>query len=351
MDDDDIDQRIEDIASDYDTDPETVRKKYEEKLEQIESKDVIGIGKDELKDVALQTTVANLQSGSRTGPAGEVEEVPILAIGNYGVFDTWGQDNDTVLVGVGIVAPEDKSDENRPPGVGVFILKESVGLDIGRARQEWLWGEHIRGWFTVDKMAESFTTRDRTYYILESTDESKFEGADFSGDLPGSPADVRDLLANNFVKESFTLATVADNLSVSGEDFGSNWADLRRIKGQVVDAYRRLPEECEPGENPFGKLVLVDSTVGNMDDLEENRDLVTEDELENGRQPGLQVYLPPEAVQYGEDSTLEVYGTLTRNEETGQITMDGAGVAPLVPYPYDDGDEGGSSDDTEVESL
>ena len=352
MDDDEIQDELADIAESYDKDLDDVQALYDEKLAHMEEVDVVGIEEDDYPRAALSTVQSQLLSESRSGgPQGEAVEIPILAVGNFGVFDSWGKDDDTVMVGVGIAAPDDTSSENRPAGPAVFILKESQGLDIGKCRDLWQWGNHLRGWFTVEKLKESFAGRKRTYYVCGSTDRSKVEEADFSGSLPSSNADVQKLLADTYFPETFELETVADNLSMEGEEFGANWLDLRRFQGQVVDYYRRLPEDCEPDQNPFGKYVLIDQAGASPEELESNRDLVTDDDVENGRTPGLQVFIPPEAVQYGNGSTVEVYGTLTRNSNTGQITMRAAGVAPMIPYPLDEEDEGGDHDDAEQEAL
>lgn len=355
-----IDEDIAEIAERYDKEEDQVRSDFEEKLAHIREADVIGIEEDDYETFALSGVKSSYHSAERTGGfSGEAEEVPILSIGNALTTDSWGQDNDHVMVGVGIAAPEDTENENRPPGVAVCIMNESEGMDIGAMRRLWKWGQHIRGWFDVTKMTDSYQDRDRTYYLLQSTDRSKAEEADFSDSLPSTLADVREFINEHYVRETFALQPGPDNPKPSAaqalsredeEDFGSQWADLRRFRGQVVDDFKRLPEDCEPDENPFGKYVLIDDTVATPDEIEAEGELVTDEDVENGRTPGLQVMLPPEAVEYGMDSTLEVYGTLQRDDETGQISMRGAGVCPIIPYPRDDGSEEGE-DSAEVESL
>lgn len=350
MEQDDIDDEISAIAAEYGRDESDVRAKYDEKLDYIKSTDVIGV--DDYERAALNTTRSYFQRKKRAGEAsGEVEEVPVLAIGNYGVFTGWGDDDDSVMIGVGVAAPEDTEDENRVPGLTAFVMKESVGMDLGKARQLWQWGNHIRGWFVVDTFDEEFAARDRSYYLADSTSESRMEEADFSGSLPSEPDKIREFLNNNFVLESFTLQNVADNVSREGDEFGANWLDLRRIEAQVVDTFRRDPEDCDADENPFGKYAVIDDSVASAEELAGNRDVVTDDDVDSGRQLGLQVFCSPEKVKYGEDSTLELYGTVGRNPETGQHTMRAAGVAPVIPFPRESDDEGGDAEDVETDVI
>lgn len=354
MDEDAIEAELDDIADQYDRDLDEVKDIYEDKLDHIENADVIGVDEEDYPEHALRTTRSNLQSATRSGgggPSGPVEEVPFLAIGNFGVFDSWGNDDDTVMVGVGVAAPPDTEEENRLPGLCAVIMNESAGLDIGKARDLWKWGNHIRGWFTIEKLTESFASRDRSYYIAGSEDRSKIEEADFEGSLPTEADEIREFLGENYVKEDFTLDSVVDAISMEEGEFGANWLDLRRFEGQVVDSYRRDPEDCEPGQNPFGKYTLIDDTVASPDELEEDRNIMSEDDVENGRTPGLQAFLPPEQIEYGEDSTVEVYGTVNRDGETGRITMRGAGVAPIIPFPREEEGGGGDHEDVQKEDL
>lgn len=345
--DDETKAQLEEVAADYDRDYDDVAQLYEDKLTQVQEADVVGLADDEYPQIALNTVVGKLQQQARTGPTGEAEEVPVLAIGNFGVFDNWGQNNDTVMVAVGIASPDDTESENRPAGVTVFFLNESRGLDIGKARDMWKWGNHLRGWFDMEKL-DTFTGRKRSYYRGNSTDRSRVEHDEFD-DLPTEPAAVREFVNDHFVKESFTLDDVASAVPPEYDEFGASWADLRRFQGQVVDVFRRTEAECDPGDNPFGKMTLIDHTVASPDELESNDDLVDEDDVKNGRQLGLQVFCEPDHIEYGEDSTVEVYGNLTRSD-TGKHTMRACGVAPIIPVPYDDG-QGEDHDDAEQEAL
>lgn len=356
MDEADVTEELEQIAEEYDRDFDEVRSIYEDKLAHIQNADVIGIDESDFPRHALATVKSNMQSSKRTGGivSGDAEEVPILALGLILVTQNWGQNNDHVAVGVGVAAPPDTDSENRLPGLTAFIMNESDGMDIGKARRIFQWGNHVRGWFAIEKLEEAFGGRDREYYVAGSTDRSKIEEASFDGSLPTEPDAIRQFVNENYVKEDFTLATMADNISVDDDDleFGANWLDLRRIEGQVVDSFRRLPEDCDDDQNPFGKYVLTDDTVESYEDLKERRDLRDEDDIDNDRTPGLQCFVPPEAVKWGEDSTVEIYGVLERNEDNGKHTLRGAGVAPVIPFPRGgDEEEGGDHDDAETEAL
>lgn len=353
----DIQTELKSIADEFDVGVDDVESLYESRLEHFSDVDVINVDEADYPAEALATVRSHYFAQSRTASGSrETLEIPILAIGHFGTFNDWGRDNDTVLVAVGVAAPPDSPDENRPAGLCVFLLSEARGIDIGRAREMWQWGAQLNGWFALERLTESFAGRSRTYYVANSTDRSKLEEATFDT-LPDNPAAVQELLAENFIPESFELADInpeslAEVLSVEGEEFGSNWLDLRRYRGRVVDSFRRLPEECEPDENPFGVYRMIDDSVavGGLNELESNELLYSNTDSENSRTPGLQVIVPPESVQWGEDSTLELYGIVRQNSETGQVTMRAAGIAPIIPVPYPE-NGGGDHDDVEQTEL
>lgn len=356
-----VDERLDELAQNHDADPDKVREKYEEKLalaqEKIKAGETVDVTEEQAAKYAVNMVRADLQTLERTG---ETIETPILAIGNYGIFEGWGEDNDSVLVGVGVAVPPDGESENRPAGLGVAIMSEKQGVDLGRARKLWQWGEHIRGWFNISKMTDSFQADKKTYYTLNSTSNSRVEEADFSGDLPTDDSALRQFVNENYVNNTFALQPDEDDdrmalpnaVSKGGEDFGSQWLDLRRFEGQVVDYYRRLPEDCDPSqdEQPFGKYVLTDDTIDSAEDAAADPHLTSEEDREQGRQPGLQVFVEPEMVEYGPGATIEVYGVLTRDDESGQHRLNAAGISPIFPIPIED-EEGGDADDVEQEPL
>lgn len=339
---DDIQDDLDELADKHGKDYDDLEALYEKKLERIKETDVIGIEEDDYPEKALATVRSNLQRGSRAGsigPSGDVEEIPIAAVGNVGRM-AWS--NGDVVIAHGIVAPPDTDDENRLPGVGIIIMDEDSGVDLTEARKMFRFGNHVRGWFTVDKLTDSFQERDREYYVLGAPEESKIQEADFDS-LPSGEEFVQ-FVNENYIQEEVTLDTLADNLSEEGEEFGSQWLDLRRFEGQVLDSYR-------DDEKDFGNYVLTDETYASQEEMEDVDELVDADDIENGRTLGLNVWMAPEHVVYGDDSTVVVYGTLSQDDETGKIVMNGTGVAGLIGFPREGNSGGGDHDDTEVDEI
>lgn len=336
---------LESLAAESEKSLEVLKQQYLEKRESNKERLSGVMGEEELIEATLNGVRADLQFQART--TGEVEELDIFALGHHGTMDWEDRDNGgekEVVIALGIVAPDDKPDENRPAGVAAFICDETDGVDLGNIRKRFEFGNHLAGWFSIRKN-DDFSDRKRTYYLGNCNDETKVEEVEL--DLPTEPDDQCEFV-RQYVPEESDVTEIASNLSREGDNFGTSWLDMRRVTGQVVDAYR----DRDSGGRGTGIFRVIDSSVSGPEELE-RLPYMTDEDVEKGRTPGLNVWIPPEFVECGRESTIELIGDLSKNPETGQISMNAVAAIPHIPYPYEDNSngDGGDHDDVEAESL
>lgn len=310
MNDDEIETQLEELVSDTDHDVKWAWEKYREKQDKISSV-AEGLSDEAIQQHAIRSVKSDLYQGSRTS-YGETVEVDILSVGHGGVRQWQDRDNGgekDVLIAYGIVNPGPDEDGNdRPYGIGVFVCDETDGVDIGNLRDAF--GEtlnNLKGYFTVQESDELPNT-----YVLNSSDKTRVE----SVETDMSQEEKRDFL-HQFVEEEANIATIHQHLSATNEEgysaeFG---ADIKRMEATVIDYHK--------GDG-FNTYTLLDDSVVDPDEL--GADIVSD----RARSPGLTAWVPDEFHQWGENSLLEVYGSIRRNED-GQISMNVCGVIPLIP--------------------
>lgn len=319
MEEDEIEQRLTEFVEDTNKGLEWAWDTYHEKLDAAKERASDGVDEDRLAEAAIQSVRGELVQGSRTG--GPVEEIDILSIGHGGIRE-WndgdGGEKD-VLIAYGVVNPPDD-----PAGIGVFLCDSQDGVDVYNLKDKFGTLDSLTGHFQVSESDELTGV-----YILRSSEDTRVE----EDDSDMSDSDKRDFL-HNFVEEDAEISTIHEHLSITNEDgyeaeFG---ADLKRMTCTVVDWYE--------GDG-FNTYTVLDDSVVDHDELGD--DVVSD----RGRTPGMTVWCPEEFFEYGDDSQLELYGTVTRSDD-GQIAMNAVGVYPLIPFEQEEQQSGDSTDEENV---
>lgn len=328
MNDDEIESELETIVEGTDKDLSWAWETYYDKLEKAKEA-ANGLSEETLQEHALQTTKNDIYQGSRTS-FGETKDINILSIGHGGVRRWNDRDNGgekDVLISYGVVQPgKDEDGNDLPMGVGVFICDETDGVDIGNLRSAF--GEtlaNLTGYFTVQKSEELTIGGDTPVYVCNSSDKTRVEPE-------GSEMDQQEKreFLHNYISEEATIANIHQHLSATNDDgypaeFG---ADIKRMNATVIDFHK--------GDG-FNTYTLLDDSVVDPDEL--GADIVSD----QARSPGLTAWVPDEFHQWGVNSQLEVYGTLSRNDD-GQITINVCGVIPLIPMEMEEPEQESESE-------
>lgn len=327
MDDEKITERLRRIVNDADQDVsiEEARAAYEEELAEHREHATELVDEEDLQEQALSVLEADLFRGESTG--GPVEELEILTIGHKGVQQWSDGDGGTrnVIVSFGLTQPEDE-----PMGVGVFINDESRGADLGNVRE--LFGETLttaKGWYQVE---QSDTLSN--VYICNTTDETRVE---YDESVDRSRKELLDLLRTH-IDEEADLSDLSNVVTTTNDegyaaDFG---ADIKRLEGTVISHY-------QDQQKGYQRYTVKDRSTS-VDDLD---DAI---HSEQARDMGLTVWLSEDFYRWGEDSTLEFYGTFERDDE-GQIQMNAYGIVPLNPRPLEQGEESSQPTGLTEESI
>jgi hypothetical protein len=319
MEEDEIEQRLTDFVEDTNKDLEWAWETYHEKMESAKERANGGVSEENLASAALQSVRGELVQGSRSG--GPVEEVDILSIGHSGI-QAWndgdGGEKD-VLVAYGVVNPDDD-----PAGIGVMICDSSDGVDVHNLAGMFGTLDSLKGWFQIEESDELTGV-----YTLRSSEDTRVEE-----DTSDMSAEDKRAFLHNFIEDDVKISNIAEYLSVTNSDgyaaeFG---ADLKRMTCTVVDWYK--------GDD-FNTYTVLDESV--VDHSELGDDVVSE----QGRTPGLTVWCPDEFFEYGNDSQLEIYGTITRSDD-GQIAMNAKGIFPLIPFEQEEQQSGDTTDEENV---
>lgn len=331
-----IETELTEIAESRDKDFEAVKAAYEDKLEVVEERLVGEESEEEKQKYALQLLRSESIQKRRT--RGSVEELPILAIGHGG---TRPFGDGQAVMAYGIINPEDAR-----PGLAVFICKsEDVDLDDIRAKFQTL--NTLRGYFTRNESDNFDPASEKQVYVCNATEDSYVEevspddAPDSSpiSELPTDREAKRDLINENFMDEPVQLANIHEHLSKTDPESGYTvdfGADVKRMRGQIVDA--AVFEDSDSG------LVVV------LDDSVSPEELGDDVVGEQQRVPGLGCWIPPEFVEYGENSIVDIYGTVSVSDD-GQVSMNGCGIVPIISFDYEGQSGGGSNDNVETETI
>ena len=316
-----IEERLKRHISGRDKDLDWAWSQYRDNLEEAEENAFPGADEEMIQKQAIKMVRGSVVQGDRSG--GPVEPVEVLVIGHAGI-DQWSDGDDgekDVLKAYGVVKPPDKS-----AGLGVFLFEETDGVDVYNIKSMFDTLATLTAHVRVKESDELSGV-----YRLRSSEDTRVEERSSDKD----DAERRKII-HNFIEEEAKIENISEYLSLTNEngypmDFG---ADMKRMTCNVVDWYE--------GDG-FNTFTVLDESV--VDPSELGEDVVGE----RGRTPGLTVWCPDEFFEYGTDSQLEIYGTLTCSED-GQVTMNAKGIFPLFSFEQEDENygDGDSTDETNV---
>lgn len=281
----------------------------------------------------------------------EPEDIPILAIGYNGPRPMGGS---RVLFGYGLANPSeagvvytDDEEDSDPPGLSVFVCDED-DMDVEKAQNCFQPLNTLKGTFTRARPNKVRSKGGNVTYRMDSTLESDVEEVEIDS-LPSTLESKRKGINEMYLDEDddvFTLETASQHMSIRDGGYTADYGlDIKRIRGYVVDVYRKFGDPDDPEDSSFGVYTIADNTVANVEDLKDAG-------LDGGNEQGaigLTVWMEPELVQYDVDSYVDVYGALRYNDDHN-IVMDGYGMVPVSGIPINDGQEP-IDDDVETTSL
>lgn len=294
---------------------------YEENLEQIEDRAMESLTDDQKREFALGMIEDDQLFKDRVGGSGEEMELEILAIGQGGEMNEWGQDDDDVVYSYGFIFGPLGDDGQEKAAKAVFVNKKSDDVDLREIQRMFHAGNTMKGVYEVSESRDL----DNVYrcFSCGATDPVEQE-------LDSLPTDREDKLEilRQAVPEA-SLASLHDDLTAYDPESGYTYdfgADLRRIDARIVDYY--IGED-----NSWGRYTIMDDSVTEDDVV--GTDIVGDEQ----NVPGLTVWADPQYhMEYGRKSRVEMYGTVEEGTE-GNLVMNLVGIIPKVPMPMDDDDQ------------
>jgi len=278
---------------------EEVREWYEDKLQEYDS--------EKLAQITVQS---EFNSWVNSGADGEVRMITIGA-----QDDPFNNGN--VFIGYALCIPEDS-----PVRLGA-VMFDRQEMDpepyMGYFYEPF---QPIKGEFDIRDAQKPVGSNAYTLNAVASTHVEKFEAE--------KDREERKEMVLDFVPEA-EIASIGDHLSLTNDrGFAAGFGvDLRVIR----DAY---VHEARVGDNG-ARLVLQD------DSFVDARDLGKDVRGEDG-DAGLNAFIDPEMVDFGDGSILDVYGSITPNQD-GKVTMSVFGVEAVHKTEREDtgGSDSGSS--------
>lgn len=311
---------LEQLAEDNDVEFDAVRETFKEKYEEVGEKAVGEVSDEKLEQLALRATRTAELSDSRVPTNG----VEMLTVG--GSVRNWN--NGDTFVGKALVDLEPDTDEGRNFLSTVIIDGSDVSLgevvdafgDVGNI---------VSGEFSV---SEAHTDKFRVLNSSEDT-ELNVQKPDDRGPM------IKEI--RNVVPET-TIRDITDNLSQTertddGDVYPASFGvDIRRMTVDIYDGYKN------PSEGN-GTYTVRDDTVFDEDDIVESPVFDSDNAGENAT-PGLTCWADPSMMEYGTGSVVEMFGTVSKNED-GIASMNVDGIVPIMVEGEFDGYEDNSSDE------
>lgn len=311
---------LEALAEDNDVEFDAVRETFKEKYNEVDDKAVGNVDDEQRERLALRATRSAELASSRAPTDG----VEMLTIG--GSVRNWN--NGDTFVGKAFVDLEPNTDEGRNFLSTVIIDGGDVSLgevvdafgDVGNI---------VSGEFSV---SEAHTDKFRVLNSSEDT-ELNVQKPDDRGPM------IEEI--RNAVPET-TIRDITDDLSQTERTDDGNvypasfGVDIRRMTVDIYDGYKN------PSEGN-GTYTVRDDTVFDEDDIVESP-VYDSDEAGENATPGLTCWAEPSMMQYGTGSVVEMFGTVSKNEN-GIASMNADGIVPIMVEGEFDGYEDNSSDD------
>lgn len=304
---------------------------YKEAMSEVEERMMEDVSDEVKREYAIGMVESDQLFKDRVGGSGQEMELEVLSIGQAGEIDGWGEDNDDVVYSYGIIFGPLGENGKMRAGQAVMINKRSSGLDLSSVMRKY---HALNTMKAVYEVSES-DDLNNVYVCFSCTATELTE----TTDLDTLPTDREKKLSSlrDAIPEA-SLATLEDDLSAYDDETGYTYdfgADLRRIEGKVVDCY-------DPDDADWGRYTIVDDSV-TIDDIKGS------DLFDDGDNiPGFTVWGNSYHMEYGRKTRADFYGAI-ESDEDGQITMNLAGIVPILPMPMDDG--GGENEATKASTT
>lgn len=321
----DIEDKLEQYAEANGNSLQEIEEVFEDKREEVEDK-AGGLPDDKKESMAF--SLVRSETIQKNSVPRSSEETQIVAIGDRGIIEDMGDNNDDTLITYGVVDP---ADDDRPRRPSVILNEESSGVDLWDVKEKFQ---------SMNTLSAEYDVQDSTkvdgVYVLHATEETDPEVLD----TDMTQEETRQWVNDNFFDEPAKLAEIGSHVSQGARDgfpdlFG---ADLKRIEGTVVDWF--ISQDGETG----GYILQDDSVIDPSDYPEE----VVGDE----RVPGLTCWTDPGLMEYGENSICDFYGSISVMDD-GQVTMNVVGIAPIMAneIEFDSDQEPASSTEDKAEET
>lgn len=310
--------RLEEYVDGKEFSVEDAESEFEEAYEKVEERVMEELTQSEMIELAIAQMNSSRIREERVGFSGEEMELEILAVGQSGIIDNWGDDNDTVVYCYGFIYGPLGEDGGMKAGKAVFVNRASDGVDVRDAKFKF----HALN--TLEAVYEVNPSRDlQNTYRCFSSDRTELVETELDN-LPANRSEKLEVLRSAIPETN--LASIEQNLTAFDPESGYTYdfgADIKRIRGTVVDYYI-------PDDHSWGRYTIMDDSV-TEDDLDASN-LVGEDQ----NVPGLTVWADPDThMEFGNESIIECYGTIEQGDN-GNIVMNLAGVIPVVPMDMDE---------------
>jgi len=299
-----IDQ-LESIAEDEE-ELEELKEEFKENHQEFQEK-TEGLSDEQVETLALRKTRTEHLKESRI-PSDYIE---IATVGG----EIRNTSNGDMFFGTGVVDREPNEESSRQELASIRIFDGELASEIYNAFDEV--GNVVSGNFSVEDGDIDFHAE------VSDADDTEFE-VTRPEDRVGVVNDIRNKV------DEISIANIADNMTgTTRNDDGDVYpisSDIRRMVVDIFDGYKNA-------EEGFGIYTVRDDTVFDEEDIKESV-VYNAEEADDNATPGLSCWIDPNDMEYGSGSTVEVFGTITKNND-GEIVMNVDGVIP-VPVGMDD---------------
>ena len=310
---------LESLAKTKDVPLDEVREKFKQKYKDVQDR-ASNVDEDYLESLALRATRTAELAKNRI----PTDSVEMLTIG--GSIRNWN--NGDTFVGKALVDPN-PNEEGRAFLSSIIIDSNDVNLgEVMDAFGEV--GNIVVGEFSV---GEGHTDEFR---VLNYDDDTELEVTkpDNRDDII---KEIRDAVPETDIAsivENMSSTERTDDGNVYPADFG---VDIRRMTVDVYDGYKN------PSEGN-GTYTVRDETVFDEEDVVQS-DVYDAEEAGENATPGLTAWTDPSLMKYGSGSVLELFGTVSKNDN-GIVSMNVDGLIPILDEGEFDGYTDNSSEET-----
>lgn len=349
----DPDEVIDALVKETDHTRDEIEERVEQELDELTGQKESDVEREDLRVYAVsivKNDIKNITGGSGFG-GGETEQLSILTLGYQRKEGDYFVTEGDAILGLGVVNPPDD-----PAGIATFVLDSDHGIDREHVADAFYPLNTVRGHAAISRVG----TRDgvptvkkggNPTYVVNSTTKSKFNVVDPEeapdddpiSDLPSSRDAKREMLHEHFLPDSerVNLQNYAEHVTATNDNgFEAGFGvDIKRFRGTIVDVF-------DNGDG-FGVMTVTDDTIYDKEDIDE--ELVSD----RMRTPGLQIWgMPPELLEYGENSVVDIYGWIGQEDDTGQYRLNASGIIPIAAFDReDDGGSSSSDDDHQEEPI